>query len=264
MNGGHFSGGGGGGAPESHASQHQDGGTDEISIAALSGTPAALTTHEGAADPHTGYRLESADHSHQSTGLQGGTLDAAAITAGTIATARLGSGTANNTVFLRGDQTWAAPAGGSGALARAGGNTTEATTTSTSAVDLLTASSLTIAALAPFRAIAVVRKTSGAAATVQVGAKINATLVRSVQDWSSGNNQAEDGYWEISQSPVLSNYGGGHIIAASRFNPNLLHLPFSGIRPDAQTTDVVVVASSGSGSVTTAADELHVYSYATS
>ncbi len=36
---------------------------------------AQITTHAGAADPHTGYRLESADHSHQSTGLQGGTLD---------------------------------------------------------------------------------------------------------------------------------------------------------------------------------------------
>lgn len=31
--------------------------------------------HVAAADPHTGYRLESADHTHQSTGLQGGKLD---------------------------------------------------------------------------------------------------------------------------------------------------------------------------------------------
>jgi hypothetical protein len=31
--------------------------------------------HEAAADPHTGYRLESADHSHQTTGLQAGQLD---------------------------------------------------------------------------------------------------------------------------------------------------------------------------------------------
>ena len=30
--------------------------------------------HVAAADPHTGYRLESADHSHASTGAQGGTL----------------------------------------------------------------------------------------------------------------------------------------------------------------------------------------------
>lgn len=36
-------------------------------------------------------------------------LDAAKITTGTIATARLGSGTANSSTFLRGDQTWAVP-----------------------------------------------------------------------------------------------------------------------------------------------------------
>jgi hypothetical protein len=34
----------------------------------------ALTTHAGAADPHTGYRLESADHTHATTGLQAGQL----------------------------------------------------------------------------------------------------------------------------------------------------------------------------------------------
>jgi hypothetical protein len=38
-------------------------------------------------------------------------LDAGDITSGTIATARLGSGTANSTTFLRGDQTYAAVAG---------------------------------------------------------------------------------------------------------------------------------------------------------
>jgi hypothetical protein len=36
------------------------------------------------------------------------------VTSGTVATARLGSGTASSTTFLRGDQTWAVPAGGSG------------------------------------------------------------------------------------------------------------------------------------------------------
>jgi YD repeat-containing protein len=54
----------------------------------------------------------NAGHNHQSA-AGGGSLDAAAIGAGTVATGRLGSGTANATTFLRGDQTWAVPGGGS-------------------------------------------------------------------------------------------------------------------------------------------------------
>jgi hypothetical protein len=60
---------------DDHSSRHENGGADEISIAGLDGTPAALTTHEAAGDPHTGYRLESADHTHASAGAQAGQLD---------------------------------------------------------------------------------------------------------------------------------------------------------------------------------------------
>lgn len=41
----------------------------------------------------------------------GGTTNASDLSSGTVGTARLGSGTANSSTFLRGDQTWATPAG---------------------------------------------------------------------------------------------------------------------------------------------------------
>lgn len=67
----------------------------------LAGTAAAPTVPGLAGKANT-------SHTHAATD----------IASGTVATARLGSGTADNTKFLRGDSTWATPAGGgSGSLA---------------------------------------------------------------------------------------------------------------------------------------------------
>lgn len=42
----------------------------------------AVAAHAALADPHTGYRLESADHTHQSTGAQAGQIDHGAALTG--------------------------------------------------------------------------------------------------------------------------------------------------------------------------------------
>lgn len=64
----------------------------------------SLLTGADAAAQRTAIGAAAASHTH----------GAADLASGTVATDRLGSGTANSSTFLRGDQTWATPAGGSG------------------------------------------------------------------------------------------------------------------------------------------------------
>ena len=61
----------------------------------------AVTNHEGAADPHTGYQRES--EKGAASGYAG--LDSTTK----VPTAQLGSGVADSTTFLRGDQVYGAP-----------------------------------------------------------------------------------------------------------------------------------------------------------
>lgn len=94
-----------------------------------------------------------------------------------------------------------------------GSNSAEVTSTSTSAVDLLTISNLNIPVTSGVIIKGVVRKSTGAAAAVGFGLKINATVVAEASAsnvnciWLSGSaNSAQSGIFYVELMPRSANY----------------------------------------------------------
>ncbi len=163
------------------------------------------------------------------------------------------------------DQTWGPAAAAAGAITRAGGNTTEATTTSTADVNLLTVSSLSIGANIPIWVPCELRKTSGAADISQVGFTVNATVVIADDNWTSATNQAEAGFVETFLYSAQTNYAraGYQKMGGQALNPVLFRF-YSADIPIATITSLIVTARSANSLITTGADEMHVYTYAVS
>ena len=183
------------------------------------------------------------------------------------------------TQYFDGSGAFSAPA--VGALTRTGGNTTEATTTSTTVVDLLAVAGLNISAATPFFFREVFRKTAGFAGAAGFGLKINTTEVGTPaaannDDNLSGRlsttNAAQQGSAIVWVSSVVASYTfhGAYGVSASHTSIGSTVVGAVGIseagnpQPNATRTDVIVNAISTDAAVTAGADEMHVYTHATS
>lgn len=148
-------------------------------------------------------------------------------------------------------------------LTREGGNTTEATTTSTSDVDLLSVASLTIAAATPILANCVHRRTTGANARLSLGLKLNSTdVVTTTVVQSAGDNVVKGWLW-LWMGARISLYERCVWIRAQGGSASVDAIGGTDA-PTAQITDFIITAKVESASITGAVDELHVYSTATS
>lgn len=187
---------------------------------------------------------------------------------------------------------WAAAGGGAvvregGSLEGEGGGAgscdagTEASTTSTSAVDLLGASSLTIAGAQPAKVVVDGRKSSGAAAAAGYGLKLTTTTVQeAVSSVSNGiggftsGNEAQEISIVGELRPRVANYTIGKYVgvigAYVTSSGGALGTGFApggsptAAYPTAEITAVLIRGITANGCQTLFADELNVYSFATS
>ena len=156
-----------------------------------------------------------------------------------------------------------------GAVTREGGNTTEATTTSTSDVDLLSQSSLTIAVGVPVYATAIVRKSTGAADEARAGLGLNSTeVVDPAQGdgrWSTATDRVESALWEARFIYGVTSYlDAGYARATSIGQAIFDHSFGANDMPTAELTDIHLRARVDNASITMGADEGHTFIFAVS
>ena len=162
-----------------------------------------------------------------------------------------------------------------GATTREGGNTTEATTTSTSAVDTVSITSLNIEEANYISGKSLHRKSTGAVGDAGGGLKLNSTVFAEAVDSGSiglrltGVMVTTDGNfsgisdWSIPATGTNYTFGGA--TGASNFGGGtyVTHAGTSD-RPTANITSVTLRGITLSSSNTWGHDEVHVYSWANS
>jgi hypothetical protein len=222
-----------------------------------------------------GQRLSSAATNISVLDIDGATDIGAPIANGDLLIIDDGAGGANRKTTVDRLKTYI----GTSAVSLNGSQTSEATSTATSAADMLTSSTLDIAAAEEFQYIVGGRKTSGAVDNAALGIKINTTVTGEAlaatpaRTWGSSTaNVAQSGGGQGWFGSRVSNYqgcsgGNANAFGASggnRASGSLSGLCESAVVPIATVTAVVIRGITDNASNTLGSDELHVYKFVTS
>lgn len=179
---------------------------------------------------------------------------------------RVGAGTDGQAIVYDSSQAAGIRASGlpNAGVTREGGQTTEASTSSSAFVDVLTASGMNIPAVSPLLIVVSFRKVGTAAATLQVGLKINSTVMWEPSVNLVGSAPEEPyGVVQFVVGPGVTNYGAVHgTYGSSTQGTAVLPGAQAAPRPSAAVTSVAIRGHTN-GSDTLYFDDLHVYSLAT-
>jgi len=222
----------------------------------------------------SGQRLSTAATSIDVLDIDGATDIGAAIVDADLFIIDDGAGGTNRKTAASRIKTYVA----AGAVTYEGGNTTEATTTSTSAVDLLSLTSLTIQTTEAALLCVSYRKSTGAADDTALGLKLNTTVTSEAVSGglrvgdTTTSNVAQLGGSLIFLTPRVTNYteGGAGFYGTYQTGgngklTNSINNPFqSAASPAVEITDVVWRGITDNASNTLGADESHAYSLAAS
>jgi len=170
--------------------------------------------------------IDDVDNAAQRTTLGLATIASSAsasdLTAGTVATARLGTGTADATTFLRGDQTWATPAGGgSNEVKFANAGMTATSVASTTLVDLASKTvTVTAGDTIEIEIIGTILNNSGTTRTYTFEAELGAFAVTCLDGTTVAANATNRAPIKIrAVYSVASTSSAGVVIFAERATP---------------------------------------------
>jgi hypothetical protein len=207
---------------------------------------------------------------HEAGGLE---FDASAITTGGLfkgassgTAAILAKGAANTVLTMAADASDFAWAASTGALTHEGSQLTEASSNATSEADLISVTSLSIAAAKPILIRASIRKTSGTGDNYSYGLKLNSTGVVQAGGATGvatlATTSAQAGSTTIYIPPRSANY----LRAVSAFggsgNPTVP--TYSADAPTADITSITLLWNGANSDTTGYCDDMHVFTVATS